>query len=304
MMSEMTPRTCPVCGNSDESRVFAPANFNLDQLDEFAFASRKIPEYMNLRLIVCPQCDLLYANPVLPTEKILSAYEAAAFASQEEAALAAKTYGHLLDGFLDRLPPGLDGALDIGTGDGAFLAELVKRGFTHIHGIEPSKAPIQAAKEDLRPLIRQGIFNPDDFQKESVALVSCFQTFEHAGNPLEIARGAFKILKKGGIFFAISHNRRSLAVKMMGKGSPIFDIEHLQLFSPRSVRFLFEKAGFKKVIVKRFFNTYPLHYWMKLSPLPWKNKIMALMDKSIFRRVPLALYVGNMAVIGVKDAES
>lgn len=299
----MMSRVCPVCGNSDESKVFAPANFNLDQLDAFAFASRKIPEHMYFRLVVCPQCDLLYANPTLPTEKILSAYETASFASQEEAALAAHTYGRLLDGFLDRLPPGRDGALDIGTGDGAFLTELMKRRFLNVHGIEPSRAPIHVAKDEVRPLIRQGIFNPDDFQKDSLSLVSCFQTFEHAGNPLEIAQGAFKILKKGGIFFVISHNRRSLAVKMMGKSSPIFDIEHLQLFSPRSVRFLFKKAGFKKVIVKRFLNTYPLHYWLKLSPVPWKNKMMALLDKSIFRRVPISLYVGNMAVIGVKDDE-
>ena len=297
----MTPRACPVCGNADDSRVFAPARFDLDQLDEFAFASRKIPEYMNFRLVICPQCDLLYANPILSMGKIMSAYEQAAFDSQEEAAAAARTYGRILDGFLGQVPAGRDGALDIGTGDGAFLAELVKRRFTNVHGIEPSKAPIQAAKEDLRPLIMQGVFNPDDFQKDSLSLVSCFQTFEHAGNPLEIAQGAFKILKKGGAFFVISHNRKALSTQILGRYSPIFDIEHLQLFSFSSVRFLFEKAGFKKIIIKRFLDTYPLNYWMRLAPLPAKRKLISLVEKMGLSRLRVRIYAGNMAVIGVKD---
>ncbi len=38
-----------------------------------------------------------------------------------------------------------DGALDIGTGDGAFLAELLRAGYTDVIGIEPSSAPIEAA---------------------------------------------------------------------------------------------------------------------------------------------------------------
>ena len=34
-----------------------------EALDELAFASRKPPEYMHLRLLECPVCDLLYADP-------------------------------------------------------------------------------------------------------------------------------------------------------------------------------------------------------------------------------------------------
>jgi SAM-dependent methyltransferase len=298
---EITPRACPICGNSDESKVFAPANFNLDEFNEFSFASRKIPDYMNFRLIVCPECDLLYANPIFATNEILSAYEGAAFDSQEEAAAAARNYARLLDGFLPDLPD-REGALDIGTGDGAFLSELVKRNFTGIHGIEPSKAPIRAAKDQVRPLIKQGVFNPADFEENSLSLVSCFQTFEHAGNPLEIAQGAFRLLKKGGALFVISHNRKALSTQILGKFSPIFDIEHLQLLSPRSIRILFEKAGFKRIRVKRFLDTYPLYYWLKLTPMPAKKKIMALVGKSILRRLRVTLYAGNMAVVGVKDS--
>jgi hypothetical protein len=54
---KMVNRSCPVCGSKDQSKVFAEADFDLNQLDSFAFASRKLPEYMHYRLISCPTCE-------------------------------------------------------------------------------------------------------------------------------------------------------------------------------------------------------------------------------------------------------
>ena len=39
-------------------RPFAEAKFDLDVLDGFAFASRKLPEYMHWRLVECGRCDV------------------------------------------------------------------------------------------------------------------------------------------------------------------------------------------------------------------------------------------------------
>ena len=44
-------RACPLCGSSDQSRVVAESNIDLQKLDSFAFASRKSPEHMHPRLI-------------------------------------------------------------------------------------------------------------------------------------------------------------------------------------------------------------------------------------------------------------
>lgn len=63
MTAELTSRPCPVCGLSEESQPFAEANVDSSQLDEFAFASRKMPEYMHWRLWLCGRCDLVYASP-------------------------------------------------------------------------------------------------------------------------------------------------------------------------------------------------------------------------------------------------
>jgi SAM-dependent methyltransferase len=168
---EMVNRACPVCGSTDDSAVFAKADFNLERLDCFAFASRKIPEYMHYRLIECPSCDLLYANPIPPLDLLASAYEVADYDSEEEARFAARTYAKYLPGISSRLPD-LNGVLDIGAGDGAFLEQLLDHGFTSVAGIEPSSAPIEAASERARPLIQQGLFKGSDFEEESMSMIT------------------------------------------------------------------------------------------------------------------------------------
>ena len=74
----MTERRCPTCGASGEARVFADQHLDLGGLDENAFASRKRPEHMWLRLLECPVCDLVYASPVPSQEALAGLYETAA----------------------------------------------------------------------------------------------------------------------------------------------------------------------------------------------------------------------------------
>ena len=90
-------------------------------------------------LIECPTCDVVYANPAIAEESLASAYEEAAFDSTTEAGYAARTYGRYLSRILPRLPD-LGGALDIGTGEGSFLRELLRAGFHDVVGVEPSRA--------------------------------------------------------------------------------------------------------------------------------------------------------------------
>ncbi len=299
--SKMVRRACPLCFSRDDSNVFSEENFDPQRLDEFAFASRKIPEHMHYRLVLCPVCSLLYCDPIPTPAAISKSYQEAAFDSSEEAHYAARTYGRFLTGIMKRIPRA-KGALDIGTGDGAFLEELLKKGFTSIMGVEPSKAPIKASKKSIRPFIRNRTFNIRDFKKNSLVLVSCFQTFEHLYDPLEMCRSAYQLLKKGGALFAVSHNKDSLSAKFLGLKSPIYDVEHLQLFSPPSAKVLFEKAGFEQVQVRPLYNVYPLHYWLKLLPFPKNLKIglIKILKKMGIGYLPVPLPAGNMVIIGYK----
>ena len=298
---EMVARTCPVRGSNDESHVFAEADFNPANWDRFAFASRKLPEYMHYRLVACPVCDLIYASPIPTLDTLAEAYREADFDSADEGRRASRTYGAFLPRLVTRLPDRI-GALDIGTGDGAFLEQLINYGFTEVVGVEPSRAPIAAARSNVRPLIRHGLFRREDFTSKQLRLITCFQTIEHVYDPLALCRDAHALLKEDGALFLICHDRRALSARVLGLKSPIFDIEHLQLFSKRSVRFLLERCGFADVVIQNVVNCYPLHYWWKLFPLPDRPKRVALaaLGKTGLGGLPISLPAGNISAIGFK----
>jgi SAM-dependent methyltransferase len=294
-------RACPICGARDASRLHARDNVRWEDLDRFAFASRKLPEYMHWQLSKCVRCDLVYADPAPAPDTLAALYRQADFASSREAHFATRTYARLLDRFLHRLPD-RDAAADIGTGDGAFLRELLARGFNDIQGIEPSTVPIELADPSIRRLIRHDILREDSFAPESLTLMTCFQTIEHLPDPLAFCRHGWEALKPGGMLFLVGHNRRSLSAFALGRKSPIFDIEHLQLFSSKSLRELLAAAGFEHALVFPVVNRYPLAYWVKLFPfpMPLKRLLLAMLESSSIGRLIISLPAGNLGAIAFK----
>ncbi len=102
--------------------------------------------------------------------------------------------------------------------------------------------------------------------------MTCLQTIEHVPDPAALCRDALALLQPGGALMLVCHDRRAPLNRALGRLSPIMDIEHLQLFSQASVRALLERTGFAGVEVRRITNRYPLHYWLKLAPLPRRAK--------------------------------
>ncbi|MGO8902722.1 MAG: class I SAM-dependent methyltransferase [Isosphaeraceae bacterium] len=295
-------RSCPICGPQGDPRPFAEANFDLDALDGFAFASRKLPEYMHWRLVECGRCDVLYAAEAPRLEDLARLYHAADFDSASEARYASQTYGRRLES-IGRQLPDRDGAVDVGTGDGVFLRELLAAGYTGVVGVEPSEAPILSADPEIRPLIRHDIFRSDSFAPGSLSLVTCFQTIEHLSDPLAFCCDAFRMLKSGGCLYLIGHNRRAFSARVLGRKSPIFDVEHLQLFSPRSMAGLLRMAGFPRIEVGPILNRYPVRYWARLFPFPSavKRQVLRLLRSSKAGGAPIPLPAGNLAAVAFKS---
>lgn len=294
-------RTCPVCNTGDHSRLFAEANLDASRLDDFAFASRKLPEYMHLRLLECRNCDILYASPMFSAGTLAAAYHEAAYDSDAVAKQAAKTYSRHLEALLPQLG-NRNGAIDIGAGNGAFLHYLLEAGFENVVGIEPSASAMAAASPDVKPHLRTGLFNPADFTKESISLITCFQTIEHVDDPLRLCRDAFELLRPGGAVLLIAHNRRAFSARLLGRKSPIFDLEHLQLFSRKSLGRLLDAAGFQNVRVSTVVNRYPISYWSRLFPMPagMKSAAIRALDATGVGRIQLPLPAGNIAAIGFR----
>jgi SAM-dependent methyltransferase len=294
-------RNCPLCGSADRSAVRYPANFDESKLDDFAFASRKLPELMHLSLVECPACELLYASPALTADFLAGAYEEASYDSTEEAQYAARTYAGELPRIVERIEE-LGTALEVGSGNGAFLAYLQGAGFRTVIGVEPSVAAAEKASAEVRGLIRLGMFDAKDFAQGSLSLFACFQTIEHVENPRELCEAAIGLLRPGGAIYLVGHDRESAVNRALGTRSPIFDIEHQQLFSKSSMRHLLERAGFTGVEIRPIRNRYPLSYWMKLLPVPrgLKQGAIRMLTGCGLGQRSVALNVGNLAAVGYR----
>jgi SAM-dependent methyltransferase len=299
----LRPRDCPVCGSADASNVVYSARIDEQKLNGFAFASRKLPEYMHLTLLKCPTCRVLYASPGFVPEFLANAYRDASYDSSEEARYAAKTYARqltsILSGMNDR-----EAALDVGTGNGAFLHYLREAGFHKVIGLEPSLKAVACAEEWMRPLIRVGVFRARDFEPNSLSLVSCFQTIEHVENPRALCIDLYGLLRPRGAIFLVAHNYCSWTSRVLGERSPIFDIEHQQLFSKGSLRYLLTACNFQDVRTGSIWNSYPLTYWLRLLPIPaWlKQRAIQGAKRLHIGKVPLRLNIGNIFAVGFKGA--
>lgn len=294
-------RPCPVCGTADAAELFAESAIDPALLNDTSFASRKRPEYMHHRLERCRRCEVLFANPAPPAEALLAAYQTAGYDSSEEAKAAAATYGELLDGLLSGGAP-RDALLDIGAGDGAFLEQARARGFRRLVGFEPSEEPVHAAPPQTRALLRQEGFTAGAVDPGTFSVVTCFQTIEHVPDPLGLCCAARDALAAGGQMMLICHDWRAAVNRALGRRSPIFDIEHLQLLSRPAGEALLRHAGFEDVRVHAFSNRYPLRYWVRLMPLPAAAKDRALerLSRGRLGALRLRLPVGNILVTGVR----
>jgi len=297
-----TPRPCPVCHAShSQARPFLEDSIDPSRLSEFSYSSRKVPEYMSHRLVQCAVCDLVYADQPPEADALARAYHQADYDSSEEANDAAAAYISAAQPALAQLRQ-RHRVLEIGTGTGIFLDCLKQQGFTELVGVEPSLAAINAAPAHRRSWIREGVFDEGDFEPASFDLVCCFMTLEHVRDPRLIAEATLRLLRPGGAFIAVTHDYRSLVNRLLGKRSPIIDIEHMQLFSVASVRQLFEAAGYEKVVVKAFVNRYRISYWLRLAPLPpaLKSGIARIFGAIGLDQAKLGLNVGNLFVAGFK----
>ncbi len=292
------PRSCIICGST--GRLAYEANIDPAMMSEFTYSSRKIPELMHYEYFECESCELLFAADLPKREELLAEYEGAAFDATTESRFAADAYLRALHPILG---VGVDSVLDVGCGDGEFLLACRDFGITRLQGIEPSTAASSLAREGIGSCIRAGGYE-EQSAGEQFDLVTLFQTIEHIDDPLGFFAKAKELVRPQGYVAVACHDYHALVNRILREKSPIFDIEHLQVFSTKSITRAMEKAGLEVVSVNPYSNTYPFAYWMRLSPIPRGIKAMPIFTRGLLAKLPIRLPIGNlMAIAKVPGAE-
>jgi SAM-dependent methyltransferase len=289
---------CAICGPGIPAQELYPANFDVDDITPARFSARRLPDRVHYRMVKCARCGLVRSDPVLDEATLAYLYKESTFDYEAETANLKATYGRYL-AKLRSLSRRQESLLEIGCGDGFFLEQALAQGYTTVRGVEPSEAAIRDASPVVRDQIVCDVMRPGLFRDGEFDAVCLFQVFDHVPHPEAVLEACRAALRPGGLILCLNHNVESVSAHLMKERSPIIDIEHTYLYSPATMRRIFEAGGFKVLKQGHVRNTYSVGYITHLVPLPARVKAMALgtLQRSRVGKISVPVPLGNLYLI-------
>ena len=300
-LHQLQPTRCAICGTEISSTELYPANLDPSTFTAEVFSARRLPDQLHYRMVSCDRCGLVRSDPVLSAEALATLYKESTFDYGDELDGLRATYGLALDragAYLDRR----EGLLDVGCGSGFVLEVARSRGWSDLHGVEPSSDAIAKAAPEIAPLITHDMMRAGLFPDESLSAISLFQVLDHMPDPMGLLRDCLAILRPGGVITAFNHNVTSWSARLLRERSPIIDVEHTYLYSPDTMRRLFTAASFEVISVAPVRNTYSMSYLTHLVPLPrgLKQQLIPRLRSTSVGKRQVTVPLGNLQLIARK----
>ncbi len=258
-------------------------------------------EKYNLNYVKCAQCGHVYADVSgfdyvsrnEETIKSLKDVHSAKYQSSRHA----KAYAALLKEFApyrqhNRL-------IEVGCASGAFLTAAVAAGWQAV-GVEPVAESAQEGIRDHGLDIRIGVLEEARFDSDSADVIYSNAVIEHVDSPRQVFEEAFRILRRGGLFYADTVNIDSYTWAFLGKQWKLVDPSvHLHLFSPSSLRRLCESVGLE--VVKMTTHGVRFHATREDRPTGYKRVLDELRKTPYSVAARRNLKGDNIAVYAVKS---
>lgn len=202
-------------------------------------------EYAHAYLVKCSHCGLVFASRI-PSEEELNAHYASYPRNTSLSPLTIKRYEELLEQFepyrrTNRL-------LDIGCGDGHFLAVAKSKGW-NVFGTEFTDEAVEVCRAkgiEMHKGIIQSWSGAGNFD-----VITSFEVLEHITDGKEHASSIHALLRKGGLFYFTTPNFNSFSRKWLGGKWKIIEYpEHLCYYTSRTITRLLNDAGLHRLQVK------------------------------------------------------
>lgn len=295
---QFAPTTCVLCGGHEATLLF-PAKLPTDAFTSSSFSARRAREICHYNIGRCNSCGLVRSLEVLPEDQSLAFYQDSEYLYSSLAPYVAKTYFDLFKSTTDGLINKTDAILEVGCGDGSFLNKLQAEGYNNIFGVDPNIKPALQHFPNLSNRLLSGTTQSlCETHTGQFSIICCFHVIDHLYRPDLFLEECRKLLKPGGLFLCVCHDVESWSAKLLGEHSPIFDIEHVYLFSEKTLPALFELQHFSKKSLGQLKNRYPLFYWMQSLPL-LKTALRFLPNK--IKQLPISMKAGNLFLLASKN---
>jgi len=196
-------------------------------------------------LMQCADCNIIFVSPRPSAGSIPAVYDAYYTNRFVEptSKLQARAQRHVRR--VLKYVPGPARILEVGAGDGYFLHELHRIGWT-VEGVELAEPRVRRAREWFNLTLHNCDLISAPLEKGIFDVITMFQVIEHTNNPLAILRRANDLLKPGGLLLLSTPN--VLSYPRRGRKVPRWNIPlHLFFFTPNTLVRAAEAAGFTVV---------------------------------------------------------
>jgi 2-polyprenyl-3-methyl-5-hydroxy-6-metoxy-1,4-benzoquinol methylase len=162
-----------------------------------------------------------------------------------------------------RLPPAK--VLELGCAHGGSVAMMNWAGFDAT-GLELSPWVVDFAKKTFEIPMVLGPLEDVEFQPETFDVIVLYDVLEHLPDPLATMRAAASLLTEDGIFIVQTPNYAEDLVyaEMIDRQDPFLDqmkaIEHIHLFSGRSISQFFQQLGFGFLAFEKQLFDYDMYF--------------------------------------------
>lgn len=196
-------------------------------------------------LVKCLKCNFVFCKRMANMDELNTHYVRYPRANSISE-ITLKRYNELLNTFEQYRKT--NNLLDVGCGDGFFLAEAKKRNW-NVFGTEFTSEAIDVCQKKGIPMTVSPI-NPSHYQNQSFDVITSFEVIEHISTPHTELQSFQMLLRKGGVLYITTPNFNSLSRNILkSKWNVIEYPEHLSYYTVQTLSALCCQYHFKCISV-------------------------------------------------------
>jgi SAM-dependent methyltransferase len=161
--------------------------------------------------------------------------------------------------------------LELGAGSGEMLIQFKHLGFD-VEGLDLDPKAVKRAKQKKLQMFQGDIFSKR-FKANHYDVIFSSHFIEHVLDPVKVMKEALRILKKGGVFIAITPNTSSFLHQLLkSKWLNLDPPRHLHIFDTDQLKKLMHHAGYKNIEVKSGNYSAATVFYYSLNANYWHNR--------------------------------